>query len=221
MKTFALYCPLEIDHASEIFWRIWKRYRGERPPYVTIKQTCFAKEKDVDIIQEKLDDYFYRGGIRTVSIPVVFNIVKTAPDWPIIMLLAEPCEPLLRLHKDLVETLHSFQEFAEPELKNHEENYEPHLTIATDLSPEESKLLATELLNGCMVEGNITKVVLELGAGKEIHTYGLDAKSSQPEAHLCQRHTRRLGRRISHPPQNDKRHSTYVAFSRDSNNEVF
>lgn len=171
MKTFALYANVEVKSAPTWFSDFWRKYRGERQPYVTIKQTCFIEEETILKMKGVAESFFAGKPVIEKRIPVTFSRIRTSPDWPIIMLAAETSEPLLKLHLDLTTVLADFQNFAEPELKNHEENYEPHLTIATGLNREVNDEATGQLSGGCIVQGEIREIVLDVSG--ELTRYAL------------------------------------------------
>ena len=130
--------------------------------HVTLKQPCVIEDKEVDILKQKVAQFFSEFLVNGYVINVNFDEIVTgkSDSGSIIMVGArEPLE-LAELQHNLCAYLSDYNNYLNPETRAYEEIFWPHITIAYDL-PEETLQEALGLLkDGCELSAEISEAIL-------------------------------------------------------------
>ncbi len=96
-----------------------------------------------------------------------------------IMIEGSQSSLLSTLQKDLVNTLSSYNSYYGPESATWEKNFQPHVTIARDLTPELLNQARSELRQAKLPSGSIKEVTLVI-----VNNFGLE-EACLPENLTC------------------------------------
>ena len=70
--------------------------------------------------------------------------------------------PIMELQKQIKDTLKDYERYTEPELETYEYDFHPHVSIVTDLTPEQYAAAIKELKSDYRCEGAIEEIVLRV-----------------------------------------------------------
>ncbi len=162
MKIFALYTDVELTHKPPWFDGFRQKYDEPWPLHVTLKQPCFIEEGGVSNLRHQVSQFFSKRGSKSSPLAARFNQVVTGKDRDgvtVMLRMANP-ERLAVLQKSLVSALSAYADYVRPHHQRYEENFDPHITIARDLSEPQHAAASAYLKDGCVCEGVIREVVL-------------------------------------------------------------
>ena len=167
MNTFAVYARVEITAAPEWLALFMKKYGSTTEPHVTLKQTCFIEEGEREAVREMVKRFFSNRPKAEYPVQIIFNSLRTKPDWDAILVDAEDSLDIQSLQKDLVRALASYRRYVEPELESYEKNFAPHLTIADGIPVGLRATLSIAVSEKFPFEikGVIREIILAFGDG--------------------------------------------------------
>lgn len=158
MKIFAVYGRLNLAKKPEWFDAFRAKYGTISEYHVTLKQPCFIEEPQISDIQEKMDNIFGNFIVPGHKIDMIFDKLYSEKDA--IMIRTEEAGPIMDLQKQIRDTLKDYNRYVELELKAYEYNFHPHVSIVTDLTPEQYATATKELKPDYRSEGIIEEIVL-------------------------------------------------------------
>lgn len=160
MKIFAVYGKLEIENSPKWLEDFVKKYKFDYDFHITFKQPCFINAGQIDNIKKTLSDILAKTMFPNHKIEMIFNKVVPNKDKDCVMLGAEDNLKLSRLQKKILMRLKNYQSYCEPETKEYEENFKPHLTIAMDLDKNIYQKALSDIPTNFQINGEIKKIIL-------------------------------------------------------------
>lgn len=166
-KFFAIYANIKLTKKPE--WLDGFRTKYDKPGdyHVTLKQHCFVEEGKISNIKQKTFDYFASQNIEGHKIELVFDDLAVDPkdDGTTIMLRAHDVPVLVNLQKGLCVALTEYNDYVKPIAQEWEQNFAPHITIASNLSMDQAKETIPYLTGDYVCKGIIEEAVLAIVQG--------------------------------------------------------
>ena len=166
MIIFAVQTNIELSKKPEWLDAFRSKYGDLRYDYhVTLKQPWVISEKQIPEIREKLSSFFGQASVHPMHLTfntIVLASTKVDQADGCIMIKSEDNEQINKLQENIVGVLSIYKEYVEPESKEYEEQFMPHITIAWNLDAEKFKLAEKELKQDYFCEGEVTKVILSI-----------------------------------------------------------
>jgi len=163
MKIFALYSKVELIERPDWFDTFYAKYNQSIVYHVTLKQSCFLEEAKVNDVKEKLLKFFASTPVPEHEIALIFNklvLDDHASEAKTIMLNAEYDPHIYKLQQDILSVLDDYKRYVYPESRLWEENFKPHITIASDISAARYEEALKELKQPYTCRGLIRDVSL-------------------------------------------------------------
>lgn len=135
--------------------------------HVTLKQPCIINQDQVDEIMDILSKYFKQNTPKQIDI-TFDKINKNASQEELsknngcIMIEADDNEKIKSLQKDIIEILPDYKNYLIEKTKSYEENFKPHITIATNLNEEEFESAKKDIGNNTTCRIAITEIILTI-----------------------------------------------------------
>jgi 2'-5' RNA ligase len=162
MKIFALYTNLKLKEKPAWFDEFTEKYGAWWEPHITLCQPRHINDDEIDQLKEIANDFFSKLRILGHAIEVSFNSILPQSDKNAIMLKAENNATLMKLQRELCAMLSEYTHYVDPLTQSYEENFEPHITIARDLSEEQYREACDYLKDECSCQGIIDEIVLAI-----------------------------------------------------------
>lgn len=164
MKIFAIYTNLTLTEKPQWLDGFRRKYDKPYNFHNTLKQPCFIEEKKILELKNNTSLFFKSLKLKNHKIEIVFDEISTdkSKDGITIMLSSKGHSVLVDLQKDLINYLEQYKNYVKPKYQSYEENFNPHITIARNLSPDQFNE-ATKYLSGhYSCKGEITTVTLSI-----------------------------------------------------------
>lgn len=159
MKVYAVYARVEIIDKPDWLEDFRRKYQNVYDYHVTFKQPAYIDEAQLSDIQQRLSRIFDGFPTSDHKIQVVFNQIEADSEDGSIMIMAQRNQSLVSLQEKICTDLATYSNYMKPELKEYEENFRPHLTIAFDLDDQFDQAV-TDLGQEIRIIGRISEVVL-------------------------------------------------------------
>lgn len=163
MKIFVVTADIELTEKPKWLDDFRKRYDKPYKSHVTLKQTSFAEESQIDDIKHRLNELFKTIDIPEHKIELEFNALNIDdkdPNDVCIMINAAENDRIKKLQHDVVLALSPYTHYYKPEYEGYEKNFKPHITIGRDLNSEQLLTAREELKQDYTCKGIITKAIL-------------------------------------------------------------
>lgn len=169
MKLFAVYCLVDLVNKPDWLDEYRRKYDKPYDFHVTLKQPCYIEESQIPSLKEKLLTFFNKPNFNGSKIKLNFNQVILDDENPndgCVMIRAED-ERINKLQRQILDELQGFNEYYESDMKEWEENFKPHITVARGLNSEKLILASSDLPQNYSFEGLIEKVELSIIDSKD------------------------------------------------------
>lgn len=163
MKIFAIYSSIHLTQKPDWLEPFYAKHNSSPAYHVTLKQSCFLEESDIKDVKDKLSTFFRSFVVPEHAITLTFDhLVMNAEidSQNTIMLQAEHNPVIHQLQQGILSTLEAYKDYVYQESKEWEENFNPHITLAADLSPTEYTSAQKELGPDHLCKGVIHDVAL-------------------------------------------------------------
>lgn len=149
--------------------------------HITLKQPCIIQENQIVSIQNIISEYILKKASKQIEIDLNKLYIDASESAlsisnGCIMIEAEKSDDIKKLQKELVEVLSDYKDYQTPKVKSYEENFKPHITIASDLNKEEFELAEEDLQDDFMCQGKITKLYLII-----VHNFDPEKKNGDKQ----------------------------------------
>lgn len=137
MKIFALYSKVELIERPDWFDAFYAKYNQSLVYHVTLKQSCYLEEVRVKEVKEGLSKFFVSEPVPEHEVVLTFNelvLDDRASETKTIMLNAELDPRIYKLQQGILSVLDDYKQYVYPESRLWEQNFKPHITIASDIS---------------------------------------------------------------------------------------
>ena len=137
MKIFAVYSKIELMEKPDWFDTFYAKYNKSIVYHVTLKQSCFLEEEKIQEVKERLSVFFASMPVPEHEIILTFSdlvLDDSSSQEKTIMINAEPHPRVHELQRGILLALDRYKEYVYPESQLWEENFKPHITIASDIS---------------------------------------------------------------------------------------
>jgi 2'-5' RNA ligase len=164
MKIFAVYVNVELTKKPDWLDEFRKKYDQPYDFHVTLKQPCFINEEKVSQLKELVGMFFNKPKVAEGKLRLVFDEVKVdkSENGHSIMLKAKQGESLATIQKDLCATLANYSNYVDARTEAFEKHFEPHITIARNLSDDPFKEAMRYLKGEIECKGEIQEAVLSV-----------------------------------------------------------
>jgi len=161
MKIFAVYAKVELSVASAWLAGFRRKYDEPYDYHITLKQPCYVDENSLAEIKDKLASVLreLNGGGSELQ----FNQVAGNPDLPTggcIMINAKDAPWLKDLQKRITAALANYKDYVKAGSDKWEREFQPHITIARHLSPQQYAAAMTEIPENYQCKGAVREVAL-------------------------------------------------------------
>ncbi|MFA5987818.1 MAG: 2'-5' RNA ligase family protein [Candidatus Paceibacterota bacterium] len=163
-KIFAIYADIKLIKKPEWLDEFRKKYDKPYEFHVTLKQPCFVEEGKTVDLKQKVSDFFTAVNVEDHKISLAFDdlVVAEKDGVSTIMLKAHDVFVLADLQKSLCNTLAEYKNYVKPKSEDWEKNFDPHITIARNITKDQYQE-ATDYLKGNYVcEGIIESIILSV-----------------------------------------------------------
>lgn len=157
MKIFAVYARVKLFKKPDWLEDFRMKYDEPYDFHITLKQPCFIDEEQTPSLKEKLSQIFSSFSLPNHKINIIFN--KKVVDNKIegdacIMIFAEN-KDIRNLQNTIKSSLSDYKNYYESKLEEYENNFNPHITIARNLSSEALLRAISEIKDDFACEGVI------------------------------------------------------------------
>jgi len=162
MKNFVVYAKVELTKKPIWLDSFRLKYDKPHPYHVTLKPSCLIEEGNLPDIKNKLQVLFSNLKIPGGKISLKFNSlnIHRQVDGNVIMIDADKNETIDKIQKSILQTLNAYQNYRKEKYRSYAENFQPHITIGRELSPEICAQAEKELAQDYSCEGEIKEIVL-------------------------------------------------------------
>ena len=160
MEKFAIYGRVVLSEFPDWFPEFYARHGAFFDKHVTLKQACLAEEADTSRVQSLLESFFATRFVADGQINLVFDRVRADPLGDCIMVDSQRSETLNTLQASLLQCLKDHRNYEKSETEKYEKNFDPHITIADNMTPEETMAALRELPKEFVLKGGIEEIVL-------------------------------------------------------------
>ena len=163
MKIFVVYAKIELIQKPNWLDAFRAKYDEPFEYHITLKQPCVVENDQVPDIKNKLDDLFLNLKIPNQVIYLVFDslgIDDTVDGDICIMINATDSSEIHSLQRKILLALSGFNQYLKPKTKEYEENFQPHITIASNLDKQSYSLASKELKRDYICQGIVKEIVL-------------------------------------------------------------
>lgn len=163
MKIFALYSKVELTEKPDWFDAFYAKYNQSIAYHVTLKQPCYLEGARVEEVKQRLLKFFVSKPVPEHEITLTFNelaLDDSASEAKTIMLNAEHDPRIHKLQQGILSVLDDYRQHVYPESRSWEENFKPHITIASDISSARYEEALKELRRSYICKGLIRDVAL-------------------------------------------------------------
>jgi 2'-5' RNA ligase len=164
MKIFAIYTNLILTKKPDWLDKFRQKYDKSYDFHITLKQPCFIEEEKVPGLRQQVSSFFNSTHTQNHKIEIIFDDVLTdkGDDGVTVMVRAQNNPALVSLQKDLRSFLKDYDNYVKPKYKSYEENFEPHITIARNLSEDQFGEALMFLNGNIQCEGEISRIILSI-----------------------------------------------------------
>lgn len=136
MKIFTIVAKVSLTEQPVWLEEFFRKYNPNSFFHVTLKQPCFVTEDKLAEINEIVANVLKL--FRNLNEQIVFDrlIDKEEKDGTHTIMLATKNSTIQDFQKKIVSALSAYKKNVKAETKEWEENFVPHLTIASDLDAE-------------------------------------------------------------------------------------
>ena len=160
VKIFAVYATVELTHKPAWLDAYRAAYDQPYPYHITLKQPCYISVADVERVKAKTAHFLQTIHIPDHVIRVCCNDVVIDRADGTIMLAVNDVDDMLRsLQQGLVAAV-GLYEYYEAASEAWEKDFQPHITIARDLSSSMLIKAESEVPADDYPEGHITEITL-------------------------------------------------------------
>lgn len=163
MKIFAIYGKVNLINKPDWLDAFRKKFDKPYEYHVTLKQPCTIENNQVKIIQDNLQNLFSDNNFKALSLTFNrLNIPKEPDDLGefCIMINSNDNESITYLQKSILNELSSYRNYVKAKYEAYETNFQPHITIARDLSMQNLEIAKQELPENFICTGEISEIVL-------------------------------------------------------------
>ena len=167
MKIFAVYSKVELTTKPSFLDVLQNKYNNQYDLHITFKQPCYIKKEQTADVKNRLSKFFKTLKIQNHRISFIFDEI-IEDDGNInnefcLMLGSEKRNKTLdKLQKNIVSSLDGYDNFYEEETREYEKNFNPHITIASDLNKKEYLSIKENVKQGFVCKGFIQDVTLAI-----------------------------------------------------------
>lgn len=160
MKIFAIYTNLQL--IDKPLWLDDFRAKYDEPwdLHLTLIQPRYIDESALDTLRQTVANFFTTEKLHKISLSFR-NVTIDQDDSGIdILVQATLNDSLIDLQKKLRTLLSEYGDFVNPQSRNYEVSFSPHITIGRSLSRQQYAAAEVCLQAGCPLIGIIEEVVL-------------------------------------------------------------
>ena len=164
MKMFAILTNLKLTKKPEWLDEFREKYDKPYEFHNTLKQPRFIKEEDVPELKKRLQEFFENLHTPNHKIELIFDEIVAGKDeeGTTIMLRAKNPVELITLQQKLRDFLVEYTNYVKPKYQSYEENFDPHITIARNISETQLKEANEYLKNDFTCEGVVEEIFLHV-----------------------------------------------------------
>jgi 2'-5' RNA ligase len=165
MIIFAVTTNFEFRRKPEWLDAFSNKHNKSKYDYhITLKQPSIIDEGQVLDIQKIISEYVSKNHPKQISIDFnKLNIdaseASLADDDGCIMIGADSSE-INQLQKEIVWALSGYNNYLFAQTKSYEENFKPHITVASELNKAELELAQKDLGRDILCKGDVTQIRL-------------------------------------------------------------
>lgn len=159
MKIVSVYAHIKLLQKPGWLENFRKKYNNPFDYHVTLKQMFFVNESELADIHHRLRDLFRTRPVPGHSITLTFDTLRADKDDGSILIMAQANDEILRLQKMVISKLSDYTRYYSAELKQYENHFEPHLTIAFDLGDRFDSALS-DIHHDIECVGEVKKILL-------------------------------------------------------------
>lgn len=163
MKIFAVYSKIEFIQKPDWLDGFCKKYTTSSGYHVTLKQSCFLEDAQIEDAQQRLAHLFDTTPVPAHEIALHFRDLALddgAGQQKTIMINAIHEPAIYKLQQDILTALLPYRDYVYKESQAWEERFKPHITIASDISQTQYAQALNELGQDYSCAGVINDVSL-------------------------------------------------------------
>lgn len=161
MKKFAVYSKVKLTKKPTWLNRFKKDYLKE-DWHITLKQTCWIKDRQVCDIQNKINELHKELKFKDGKIYIKFDrlVVEKEKEegGKTIMIRATHNKYIHLLQKKIVRALKGYNDYNVQESRIWEKNFKPHITLVGNLEEKEFLKIQSYIRQDYVCEGTIDSI---------------------------------------------------------------
>jgi 2'-5' RNA ligase len=165
MIIFAVTTNVEYVSKPEWLDNFFKKHNKVSYDFhVTLKQPCIIDEAQIVEIKNILKVYFEKNNPKKIEI--VFDKLNSDTSEEELsrndasIMVDSDNQEIKMLQKYIVGTISAYKNYFDEGTRNYEENFMPHITIATNLNQEEFESAKNDVGVDLVIKAKLTKVIL-------------------------------------------------------------
>jgi 2'-5' RNA ligase len=168
MKIFAVYLRINLINKPQWFDDFRARNDGWFPLHITLIQPRLIEEYRIDQLKSEVQDYLKTITFTENQRKLIFNkpVFDESEGKYLFMWFSKENIKLKKFQSGLLDLLKNYSQYMDPVTKTYETKFEPHITIAENISSEEKNHAETLLRQNSQCEG----VILDLAVPVVIDT---------------------------------------------------
>jgi len=168
MKIFAVYARVNLTKQPDWLNDFRKKYGKLYDPHITLKQPCFADEEQIESIKEKLNQFFPIPSFSGHRINIIFNkkVIDNKIEGEACIMIHTDNKEICDLQSKIKLLLSEYRNYYEAKREEYENNFKPHITIASELDSETLLKADSEIGDDLVCEGIVEEVVLVVAKEK-------------------------------------------------------
>lgn len=159
-KIYAVYCIVKLTKQPDWLNDFRKKYDEAYDFHITLKQAAYIDDSQIDDIRKILDRIVANFLKEKNDIEMVFDNLLLDEAEGYIYLFANSNKMLDNLQRKIRYSLKRYSEYSNPKSIKYEYDFEPHITIARDLSKERFAEAKVAMGQDYMCEGRVAEIVL-------------------------------------------------------------
>ncbi len=163
MKIFALYIKIKLTKKPEWFEEFLEKYFEPVDLHITLIQPRYVDEKQIDGLGFKVSELIKRVNVVGNDKKLFFDKLvadKESDGKYILMLSSRENNFLNNFQKELRLALKDYNFYVDDSTKEYEVNFNPHITIATDLDEHSKEEAEKYFISDYKFDGVIGELVL-------------------------------------------------------------
>jgi 2'-5' RNA ligase len=158
MMIFYVSADFDLDQKPNWLDDFRKKYDEPYEYHITLKNSAYTEEKNIDEIKMKLGEICKRYKPFSISFTQLFHDKTRRGET--IMIKADGNQTLMALQKEVSISLKQFGPHIKDYYKTFEENFNPHVTIGRHLNDEQFIKAMSEIQTPINCTAQISKIVL-------------------------------------------------------------